>query len=118
MEAGTSQSVTFAVSGSAAGGPSTITVLATSGKLSHSAQLSLTAEAVVHTYQSGTVLYLESGNATDTSRIELETTLGGSIVEVRLNGTEFVNRHDTDAKSNHLIVTGATRTTTPLPEGT
>jgi hypothetical protein len=117
VEAGTSQSVTFAVSGSAAVGPSTITVLATSGKLSHSAQLSLTADAVVHTYQSGTVLYLESGNATDTSRIGLETTWGGSIVEVSLNGTEFVNRHDTGREVQPSYRDGNNANYNPTPGG-
>ena len=95
LEAGASQSVTFTVSDSAAVGPSTIAISATSGKLSHSAQLTLTTEAVVHTYQNGSVLYLESGSATDTARVGLETNWGGSIVEVSLNGTNFVNEHDT-----------------------
>jgi hypothetical protein len=55
----------------------------------------LTADAIVRTYQIGSVLYLESGTATDTARIGLETNWGGSIVEVSLNGTNFVNEHDT-----------------------
>jgi hypothetical protein len=87
--------VTFSVSDSAAVGTSRISLLATSGALSHSAQVTLTAEAMVHTYQTGSVLYLESGTPTDTARIGLETLWGGSIVEVSLNGAEFVNRHDT-----------------------
>jgi hypothetical protein len=95
LDVGASQSVTFTVSDSASVGPSTITVLATSGKLSHSAQLTLTAEAIVRTYQVGSVLYLESGSAKDTARIGLESNWGGSIVEVSLNGTNFVNHHDT-----------------------
>lgn len=41
------------------------------------------------------MLYLESGTATDTARIGLETNWGGSLVEVSPNGTNFVNRHDT-----------------------
>jgi hypothetical protein len=49
----------------------------------------------VHTYQIGSILYLESGSTVDTARIGLETNWGGSIVEVSVNGTEFVNRHDT-----------------------
>jgi len=93
--AGATQSVAFLVSDWASVGASSITILATSGKLSHSTQLSLTAEARVQTYQIGSVLYLESGTAADTSRIGLETMWGGSIVEVSLNGTNFINRHDT-----------------------
>ena len=53
------------------------------------------ATAMVRTFQIGSVLYLESGPPSDTSRIGLETMWGGSIVEVSLNGTNFVNRHDT-----------------------
>ena len=95
VDAGASESMTFAVADSAAVGPSTIMILATSGKLSHSTRLTLTAEAVVRTYQDGSALYLESGSATDMARVGLDTTWGGSIVEVSLNGTNFVNRHDT-----------------------
>lgn len=95
LTGGTPQSVTFQLSVSAPIGPSSITVSATSGSLSHIAQVTLTAQAIVHTYQLGTVLYLESGNNTDTARIGLETNWGGSIVEVSVNGTEYVNRHDT-----------------------
>lgn len=95
VTAGGTQSVTFSVSGSAGAETSPISVLATSGALSHSAQVMLTAEAIVHAYLSGTRLYLESGTAADTARIGLETLWGGSIVEVSVNGTEFVNRCDT-----------------------
>jgi len=95
LAAGASQSVTFSVPDSATVGTSSITVLGTGGTHSHSTQLALTADAIVRTYQIGSVLYLESGTATDTARIGLETAWGGSIVEVSLNGTEFVNRHDT-----------------------
>jgi len=92
---GVGQSVTFSVPASATVGTSSITVLATSGTLSHQAQFMLTTEAIVRTFQIGSVLYLESGPPTDISRIGLETMWGGSIVEVSLNGTNFVNRHDT-----------------------
>ena len=95
LSAGVSQSISFSLSNSAPVGPTVITVAGTSGNLSHTTQLTLTAEALVRTYQSGSLLYLESGNATDVARIGLDTNWGGSIVEVSLNGTEFVNRHDT-----------------------
>ena len=95
IAAGGSQNITFTIADSATVGMSSISLLGTSGALSHSAQLSLTAEAMVQTYQNGSVLYLESRTATDIARIGLETTWGGSIVEVSVNGTEFVNRHDT-----------------------
>jgi hypothetical protein len=95
LSAGASQSVTFGVSDSAGVGPSSIAIHATSGTLSHDATLILTAEARVHTYQNGSLLYLESGTASDTARIGLDSRWGGSIVEVSVNGNDFVNRHDT-----------------------
>lgn len=95
VQAGTAQAVTFSVSSLANVGPSSITIQATSERLSHGAQFLLTAEAMVRTYQTGSVLYLESGNVSDVARIGLETNWGGSIVEVSLNGINFVNRHDT-----------------------
>jgi len=95
VNGGMTQSVTFQLSGSAPIGPASITVSAASGSLSHTTQVTLTAQAIVRTYQNGTVLYLESGNNADTTRIGLETRWGGSIVEVSVNGTEYVNREDT-----------------------
>ncbi|MGH8314398.1 MAG: Ig-like domain-containing protein [Steroidobacterales bacterium] len=49
----------------------------------------------MRTYQVGSVLYLESGSANDSARIGVETAWGGTIVEASVNGTNFVNRHDT-----------------------
>ena len=97
VDPGMSQTVSFSVSASATAGTVPVRVLGTSGALSHSAQLLLTTEPIVsvRTFQSGSVLYLESTANTDTARIGLETQWGGSIVEVSLNGTNFVNLHDT-----------------------
>src|SRR5713101_3958366 len=94
---GASQSVTFSVSASATVGVFPITVLATSGSLSHSALLTLTTEPIVsvRTFQSGSLLYIESGAGPDIALVGLETQWGGSIVEVSLNGTNVVNLHDT-----------------------
>ena len=93
---GTSQSVTFSVSPSTAVGMFPITVLATTGRLSHSASVTLTTEPIVsvRTFQSGSVLYLESSAGADVARVGMETAWGGSIVEVSLNGENFVNAHD------------------------
>src|SRR5262245_50955585 len=52
-------------------------------------------QLTVRTYQDGSVLYLESSSGADTARIGLATDWGGSIVELSLNGTNFVNAHDT-----------------------
>jgi hypothetical protein len=92
---GASQSVTFSLADTAPVGPASITVMASSGAQSSSAPFELTAESIVRTYQTGSRLYLESGTATDVARVGLETTWGGSIVELSVNGTEYVNRHDT-----------------------
>jgi hypothetical protein len=93
---GTSQSVAFSVSPPAAVGMFSITVLATSSSLSHSASVTLTTEPIVslRTFQSGSVLYLESSAGADVARVGMETAWGGSIVEVSLNGENFVNAHD------------------------
>ena len=97
IQSGSSQDIVFSASSSAAAGVFQLTVAGTSGGNSHTAQLILTTEPVVHvtTYQSGSVLYLESDSDVNTSRIGLETQWGGSIVEVSLNGTNVVNEHDT-----------------------
>src|SRR5262249_15390342 len=81
LSAGTSQDVTFSVPDFAMVGSSSVTVQGMSGEKSHVGHIMLTAQAIVRTYQVGSVLYLESGTATDTSRIGLETAWGGSIVE-------------------------------------
>jgi hypothetical protein len=91
------QPVTFSVSGSVSPGEFNVTVTGASGDHSHNTQLILTTEPLVsvRTYQNGAVLYLESNSGTDTARVGLETLWGGSIVEVSLNGANFVNMSDT-----------------------
>ena len=97
VQSGASQAVTFSVSGTASIGVFPLTVSGTSGMISHTVQIVLTTEPIVSvlTYQTGSVLYLESDSGTDTSRIGLQTGWGGSIVEVSLDGTNFANEHDT-----------------------
>ncbi len=97
VQPGMKQPVTFSSHSTAPTGVSTVTVSATSGSLSHTAQVLLTTEPIVsvQTYQSGSLLYLESDTPTDACRIGLQTIWGGSIVEVSLNGNNFVNEHDT-----------------------
>jgi hypothetical protein len=97
LQSGASQSLTFSVSSSSPVGIFQLTVTGMSGTNSHTAQVVLTTEPIVRvsTYQNGSVLYLESDSGTDISRIGLQTLWGGSIVEVSLNGTNFVNEHDT-----------------------
>ncbi len=87
----------FSVSVSAPVGEFPITLAANSGVLTHSVQLVLTTEPLVsvRTYQSGSLLLIESDSSPGIARVGLETTWGGSIVEVSLVGTNFVNRSDT-----------------------
>ncbi len=97
LQSGGSQDLTFTVSSSSPVGLFPVTVTGTSGANSHTVQVVLTSEPIVtvSTYQSGSVLYLESDSGKDVSRIGLQTLWGGSIVEVSLNGTNFINEHDT-----------------------
>jgi len=95
LAAGASQPITFSIPDTASVGGTPITVLATSGSRSHSKQLTLTADALVDIYQTGSRYYLESKTANDVSQIGIESAWGGSIVEVSLNGTNYVNAHDT-----------------------
>src|SRR5207245_8774802 len=97
LQTGVGQALSFSVTSSAPVGVFPLTVSGASGTSSHTTQLVLTTEPIVRvrTYQSGSVLYLESDSGTDVSRIGLETIWGGSIVEVSLNGTNYVNEHDT-----------------------
>jgi len=97
LKAGGSQDLQFSISASTPVGLSQVNVQGSSGSNSHTAQFVLTIEPIVSvtTYQSGSLLYLESHSSTDTARIGLETQWGGSVVEVSLNGTNYVNEHDT-----------------------
>jgi hypothetical protein len=94
---GARQYLQFSISTTTAVGLFEVTVQGNSGSNAHSAKLVLNIEptVTVNTYQSGSLLYLESRTSTDTARIGLETQWGGSIVEVSLNGTNYVNEHDT-----------------------
>lgn len=47
------------------------------------------------TYQQGTRLYLQNVTDHDTARIAVETAWGGAIVEISLDGANYVNAHDT-----------------------
>src|SRR5690348_2433794 len=50
---------------------------------------------ITTTSQQGSRLVLQNQTRTETVRLGLDTAWGGSIVEVSLNGTNFVNAHDT-----------------------
>ena len=90
------QQFTVTVPAGAAIGNSTIVLHGVSDSLSHDAPaITLATTAAVQTFQSNGVLYLQSYSNGHTARIGLDTKWGGAIVEVSLDGTNFVNAHDT-----------------------
>jgi Bacterial Ig domain len=97
IQPGDSQAITFLASATAPTGVFPLNVSGASESISHTTQILLTSEPVVtaHTYQSGSMLFLESDSGTDVARIGLNLLWGGSIVEVSLNGTNFVNEDGT-----------------------
>ncbi len=88
-------------------GSVTLTLRASSGSLAHEATLTLVTVPVVRTSQQGTMLYLESHANGHTARIGLDTAWGGAIVEVSMDGTNFVNRHDTGREVQPALYDGA-----------
>jgi hypothetical protein len=122
IQAGSRQTVSFAIADSAPIGVFQVKVAGVSPSTSHTAQILLTTEPVVtvRTYQSGSMLFLESDSGSDISRIGLQTLWGGSIVEVSLNGTNFVNEHDTGREVQVAEWDGAARydSCAPLCTGT
>jgi len=97
IQSGGNLEVSFSVSATAPTGVFPLNVSGAGGSTSHTTQILLTSEPVVtvRTYQSGSILYLESDSGTDVARIGLQMSWGGSIVEVDLNGTNFVNEDGT-----------------------
>jgi hypothetical protein len=96
MAADASHAVSFNVSPSASAASSSVTVAATSGARSHSAEIGLTVVPIptIETADTGTLLTLTTKTATETARVGLLKAWGGSIVEVSLNGTNYVNSDD------------------------
>ena len=96
LAAGASRAATFNVSVSASAGTSSITVLATRGSISHNGNIGLTLlpPPMVKTYDTGTMLFMETNTAAETTRVGLLKSWGGSITEVSLNGTNYVNSDD------------------------
>ncbi|HVO46275.1 MAG TPA: hypothetical protein VMT29_08050 [Steroidobacteraceae bacterium] len=96
IKAGSAAQFTIAIPGSTPPGNTTVTLTGTSAGTSHAAPpVTLTIMPAIQTSQSNGVLYLTSHSNGHTVRIGLDTAWGGSIVEVSLDGTNFVNAHDT-----------------------
>jgi hypothetical protein len=96
LTADASQAVSFSVSDSATPATSSITVLATSGSLSHNGNIGLTLlpMPIINTFETATMVFLETDTPTETTRVGLLKAWGGSITEVSLNGTNYVNSDD------------------------
>ena len=88
-------------------GSATLTLRASSGSLDHEVTLTLVTVPGVQASQQGTMLYLESRANGHTARIGLDTAWGGAIVEVSMDGTNFVNRHDTGREVQPALYDGA-----------
>ena len=107
VSASSPQQFTVATSEATPTGTVTLALHATSGSLAHDASVSLTTGPVIQTSQTGTVLYLQSHANGHTARIGLDTRWGGSIVEVSMDGTNFVNAHDTGREVQPATYDGA-----------
>jgi Big-like domain-containing protein len=94
-------------------GDSQLTLHATSASLAHDATITLSINPPAQTSQSGTVLYLQSYSSGHTARIGLETAWGGAIVEVSLDGTNFVNAHDNGREVQPALYDGAAQYVNP-----
>ncbi len=91
--AGQSQAVTISVPASLGLGSFTVQVDATSGSVSHQDQVILVL-MVIKTSHTGTMLELETDTLSETTRVGLLKEWGGSIIEISLNGTDYVNNDD------------------------
>jgi len=80
---------------------------AISGSLAHDATVNLTTGPLVQTSQSGTMLYLQSHANGHTARVGVDTAWGGAIVEASMDGTNFVNAHDTGREVQPALYDGA-----------
>ena len=69
-------------------------VRGSNGVTNHNAPLNLTVLPVIKTYDTGSMLYLETDTSTETTKVGLREAWGDSIVEVSLNGTNYVNSDD------------------------
>jgi hypothetical protein len=101
------QQFTITTSAATAVGTVTLTLSAADGTRTHQATVSLVTEPLVQTSKQGTVLYLQSQANGHVARIGLDTAWGGAIVEVSMDGTNFVNRHDTGREVQPAFYDGA-----------
>jgi hypothetical protein len=98
ITAGASQSFTVSIPESSAAGMYSIQAKGTSGTLSHTQQVGMalnpSVSPTVTTTDDGTLFVLQTQTATDTVRIGLLKAWGAAIIEVSLNGVDYVNNDD------------------------
>lgn len=87
---------------SASAAPAAAAVLA-----APSAKAASSAKSGISTSQSGGIVYLTSTSGGHTARIGLNTAWGGAIVEVSLDGVNFVDAHDTGREVQPSLYDGA-----------
>jgi hypothetical protein len=107
ISVGSPQSFTVTTTDATHTGTVSLTLHAASGSLAHDATVSLTTNPVIQTSQSGTILYLQSHGNGHTARIGIDTAWGGAIVEASMDGTNFVNAHDTGREVQPALYDGA-----------
>ena len=107
LATGGSQKFTITSHSCAPTGDFTVRIQATSGSLSHQTTIVLSINRAPRAYQKGTVLFIESYWSGHRARIGLDTAWGGAIVEASLDGTNFVNAHDTGREVQPALYDGA-----------
>jgi hypothetical protein len=109
VSANSSQQVTVNERSATPIGTFHLTIKAVSGSsLDHSAPpVTLNSTPAIQTSQSTGMLYLESCSSGHLATIGLNTAWGGSIVEVSLDGTNFVNAHDPGREVQPALYDGA-----------
>jgi hypothetical protein len=96
MTPGSPQEVTLNIPASATPASGTLQFAATSGSLSKSGSIAwnLTSAPLISTYQNGSMVFLQSVTGNESARVGLLLNWGGTIGEVSLNGTNYVNTND------------------------
>ena len=69
--------------------------------------MALGLDPAIQTSKVGTVLYLQSRANGHTARIGMDTHWGGAIVDISLDGAQYVNAHDTGRAVQPALDDGA-----------
>lgn len=98
ITAGANQSLTISIPASSTIGIFSVQATGTSGSLSHAQHVTLAVNPsispTITTTDDGTLFVLETQTASDTVRVGLQQSWGAAIVEVSLNGVDYVNNDD------------------------